>query len=170
MVQQSQQEFLDRVEKTAHDYEAKYHGCSRCVVQALLDHLKLGDGSVFKASIPLAAGIAMKGETCGALIGGIMILGLALGSDNIEDENWMDSLIAGYRLFRRFEKEIGSTSCGEIQQARLGRAFNIADPEDYEEFKKAGGYVECPKVVGKAARLTAQMILELTGKCKNSSY
>ena len=165
MAQESgKEELLDRIEKTAHDYEAKYHGCSRCVMQSLLDHLKLGDSSTFKASIPLCAGVAMRGETCGALLGGVMALGLASGKENIEDEDWMESVIAGYRLCRRFEKEIGSTSCREIQRARLGRAFNFADLNDYAEFEKAGGYVECPKVVGKAARLAAQMIREQSEK------
>lgn len=158
------EELLDKVEKSAHAYEAKYHGCSRCVMQSLLDHLKLGDSSAFKAATPLAAGIVMRGETCGALISGIMAVGLALASDDIADENWMEPLRAGYRLWRRFEKEIGSTSCGEIQKARLGRFYNLADVNDYEEFKRAGGYVECPKIVGKAARLAAQMILEQSEK------
>lgn len=156
----SKEELLDRIEKTAHDYEAKYHGCSRCVMQALLDHVKLGDSLAFKASIPLAGGVGMRGETCGAMIAGLLALGIALGKEDIKDEDWMESLRAGYRLCRRFEKEIGSTSCREIQRARLGRAFNLADPKDYEEFAKAGGYVECPKVVGKAARLAAEMIIE----------
>jgi len=161
MAQESSKEkLLDQIEKTAHDYEAKYHGCSRSVMQSLADHLKLGDSLTFKASTPLSGGVAMRGETCGALIAGVMALGIILGKESIEDEDWMESVIAGYRLCRRFEKEIGSTSCKEIQKARLGRAFNFADLEDYEEFQKAGGYVECPKVVAKAARLAAQMIVE----------
>ncbi|MBN2187375.1 MAG: C_GCAxxG_C_C family protein [Dehalococcoidia bacterium] len=160
----SKEELLDKIEKTAHDYEAKYHGCSRCVTQSLVDHLKIGDTSTFKASIPLCAGVAMRGETCGALLSGILAVGIALGKEDIKDEDWMGALAAGYRLSRRFEKEIGSTSCKEIQKARLGRAFNIADVNDYEEFKKAGGYVECPKVVGKAARLAAQLIIEESEK------
>ena len=156
----SKEELLDQIEKTAHDYEARYHGCSRSVMQSLADHLKLGDTLTFKASAPLSGGVAMRGETCGALIAGVMALGIAWGKEAIEEEDWMEPVIAGYRLCRRFEKELGSTSCREIQTARLGRAFNFADLNDYEEFQKAGGYVECPKVVAKAARLTAQMIME----------
>jgi C_GCAxxG_C_C family probable redox protein len=156
----SKEELLDRIEKTAHDYEAKYHGCSRSVMRSLADHLGLGDSLTFKAATPLSGGVAMRGETCGALIAGIMALGIAWGTETIEDEDWMEPVIAGYRLCRRFEKELGSTSCREIQRTRLGRAFNFADLKDYEEFQKAGGYVECPKVVAKAARLAAQMILE----------
>lgn len=158
------EELLDKIENAAHDYEARYHGCSRCVIRSLLDHLKLGDGSVFKAATPLAGGIAMRGETCGALVGGIMAIGLALANGDIEDENWMKPLIVGYRLWHRFEKEVGATSCRDIQTARFGRFYNLADVKEYEEFGKAGGYVECAKVVGKVARMAAQMILEQSGK------
>jgi C_GCAxxG_C_C family probable redox protein len=154
----SEDELLDRIEKTAYDYEAKYHGCSRCVVQSLVDHLGLGN-LIFKASIPLAGGVSFRGETCGALLGGLLAVGVALGKEDIKDEDWMESLRAGYRLCRQFEKEIGSTTCQEIQRARLGRPYDLADVKDYEEFAKAGGYEECSKVVGKAARLAAEMIM-----------
>jgi len=42
----------------------------------------------------------------------------------------------------------------------LGRFYSLADPEQYEEFIEAGGYRECPKVVGKIARMTAEFILD----------
>ena len=164
-LQVSKEELLDRIEKSAHDYEARYRGCSRCVMKSLLEHLKLGDGAVFRAATPLAAGIAMRGETCGALIAGMMALGLVLASEDIEDEpRWMEAMRASYRLWRRFEEEIGDTSCRQIQIVRLGRAYNLADIEEYEEFIKAGACEVCSTVVGKAARLAAQMILEQSEK------
>ena len=63
----SREELLNKVEETAHGYEKEFHGCSRCVFKALQDHLDLGDGVTLKASTPLAAGVAMRGETCGPL-------------------------------------------------------------------------------------------------------
>ena len=67
----SREELLSRIEKEADNYERDSHGCSRCVLKPLQDHLNLGDDESFKASTPLAAGVAMRGETCGALLGGI---------------------------------------------------------------------------------------------------
>ena len=61
---QSRTELLDKIEKAAHDYERDFHGCSRCVLKPLQDHLGLGDDSSLKASTTLAAGVAMRGETC----------------------------------------------------------------------------------------------------------
>jgi len=60
----SREELLDKIEKEAHDYERDFHGCSRCVLKPLQDNLDLGDEASLKASTTLAAGVAMRGETC----------------------------------------------------------------------------------------------------------
>jgi len=160
--QGSKEESLTLIEEAAHSYEKNHHGCSRSALKALQDHLNLGNSLIFKASTPLAAGIAMRGETCGALLAGLLVVGMVTASENIEDEEaFNQSMIAGFRLVRRFEKEFGSINCGELQKRRLGRAFNMADPNDYQEFIKAGGYIECPKLVGKAARLIAEFLWDL---------
>jgi hypothetical protein len=63
------------------------------------------------------------------------------------------------------EKEFGSIQCKTIQTEKLGQFYSLADPQQYEAFVAAGGYVECPKVVGKIARMTGEFILEyLDGK------
>ena len=156
------EELLDRIEETARNYERDYHGCGRCVLLSLQEHLNLGNDLTFQASTPLAGGVAMRGETCGALLGGLLAVGLVTASKEIEDEAAsFGSMAAGFRYARRFEKAIGSSICRHIMEARLGRFFNLADPKEYEQFKEAGGYNVCPKVVGEASRLAAEFILEL---------
>ncbi len=163
----SREELLNKIEQTAYDYEKEFHGCSRCVFKALQDHLDLGDGPSLKASTPLAAGIAMRGETCGALIGGLLAVGIVTAKEDLKDSNALNnSLAAGFRLAKKVEKEFGTTNCTKIQTDRLGRFYNLADPEQYKEFIEAGGYIECPKVVAKIARMTAEFILDYLEKNK----
>jgi C_GCAxxG_C_C family probable redox protein len=166
----SREELLNKIEKTAHDYEKEFHGCSRCVFKALQDHLDLGDGTStsLKASTPLAAGVAMRGETCGALIGGLLAVGIITAQEDLKNSNALNnSLAAGFRLARKVEKEFGTTNCTKMQTDRLGRFYSLADPEQYKAFIEAGGYVECPKVVGKIARMTAEFIMDYLDKKKN---
>ncbi|MBW1714812.1 MAG: C_GCAxxG_C_C family protein [Deltaproteobacteria bacterium] len=164
----SREELLNKVEETAHGYEKEFHGCSRCVFKALQDYLDLGDGICLKASTPLAAGVAMRGETCGALIGGLLAVGIVTAQEDLKDSNVLNnSLAAGFRLARKVEKEFGTTNCTKIQTERLGRFYSLADPEQYKAFIEAGGYVECPKVVGKIARMTAEFILDYLDKKKD---
>ncbi len=161
----SREELLNKIEETAHDYEKEFHGCSRCVFKALQDYLDLGDGASLKASTPLAAGIAMRGETCGAFIGGLLAVGIVTAKEDLKDSNALNnSLAAGFRLARKVEKEFGTTNCTKIQTDRLGKFYSLADPEQYKAFIEAGGYVECPKVVAKIARMTADFILDYSDK------
>ncbi len=159
------EELLNKIEEAAHRYEKEFHGCSRCVFKALQDHLDLGDGATLQASTPLAAGVAMRGETCGALLGGLLAVGIVTAKEDLQDSNALiNSLGAGFRLARKAEKEFGTTNCTKIQTDRLGRFYSLADPEQYKAFIEAGGYVECPKVVAKIARMTAEFILDYQEK------
>jgi C_GCAxxG_C_C family probable redox protein len=156
---------LDRIEKDAHEYEKNFHGCSRCVLKPLQEHLGVGDDQSLRASTPMAAGVAMRGETCGALLGGLMAVGMATASQDMSDTDALrNSLAAGFRLAKRVEKEFGTTNCTKLQTDRLGRYYSLADPEQYQAFIKAGGYAECSKVCGRIARMTAEFILEYQDK------
>jgi len=151
-------ELLNRIEETAYSYERDYHGCSQCVLLALQEHLKIGNEATFRAASPLAAGVALMGDSCGALLGGMMALGLAFGREKVEDFGALAaSALKARALYERFRQEFGSCICREVMAAQLGRFYDLAT--EYEEFQKAGGYEHCPKVVGKTARMAAEVIL-----------
>ena len=161
----SKEEILDQIEKTAHDYEKEFHGCSRCVFRALKEIMDIGDDASLKSSTPFAGGVAMRGETCGAVLAGLLALGIVTAKEDFGDEKALtNSLGAGFRLAKKVEKEFGSTNCFEIQKSKLGTSYSLADPEQYKQFKEAGGYVECSKVVGKIARMTGDFIFEYLDK------
>jgi len=161
----SREELLDKIEREAHGYEKNFHGCSRCVLKPLQDNLDLGNEATLKASTPLAAGVAMRGETCGAFLAGLLALGMATASGELKDVDALkQSLVAGFRLARNVEKEFGTTNCTKIQTDKLGRFYSLADPDQYKAFIEAGGYRECPKVVGRIARMTAEFILDYREK------
>jgi C_GCAxxG_C_C family probable redox protein len=153
-----------RAAEAAYIYERTYHGCSQCVLAALQESLGLGGQESFKAATALAGGIARTGTACGALVGGIMGIGLAFGRDVLEDsatsQGYTRAMELGGELCRRFEKEFGSTQCHEIQRSLFGRSFDLRDPEEREAFRQAGGYEKCPYVAGKAAEIAAAVILE----------
>jgi C_GCAxxG_C_C family probable redox protein len=157
----SREQLLDNVEKTAYDYELNYHGCSRCVLVSLGKHLGLGDDNILRAGTPLSGGIARTANTCGALLGGLMCIGLAFASSDTKDtESLFRTLDTSRRFYRVFEKEIGQVLCREIRIAKLGRFYDTVDPDEYEKFAAAGGHKACAEVASKAARLAAEFILD----------
>jgi C_GCAxxG_C_C family probable redox protein len=76
---------MTKIGEKAYVYERTYHGCSQCVLAALQESLGVGSQDSFKAATALAGGIARMGSTCGALVGGIMGIGLAFGREVLED-------------------------------------------------------------------------------------
>jgi len=157
---------IEKIGNLAHYYEHIYHGCAQCVLKALQDSLNIGDNLSFKAASALAGGIARMGETCGALLGGIMAISLVYGRDRLEEtttsESYLKAIDLSVMLFERFKEEFGSIKCTDIQEKLFGRSFDLKKEEDREEFVKAGGYEPggCPKVVKKAAMLAAEIILK----------
>ena len=158
----SREKLLDRVAWAAYYNDRVYEGCTRSVLQALQSHLHLGDVEALKASTALAGGVARMGETCGALIGGVMAIGLVLGREELENiQAYRDTMEASYKVYYRFKEELGSTICFEIQKSLLGRSFDFKSDEEAEEWYKAGGLEKCPMVCAIAARIAADMILTL---------
>ena len=158
----SREKLLDRVAWAAYYNDRVYEGCSRSVLQALQTHLHLGDGEALRASTPLAGGVARMGETCGALTGGIMAIGLMLGREDLEDiQAYRNAMEPSYEVYNRFKKETGGTICSEIQKNLFGRSFDFKRSEEAEEWYKAGGLEKCPMVCAIAARIAADIILTL---------
>jgi len=151
-----------------------FSGCSQSVLLALQDGLGIGDKASFKAASTLSAGVARQGETCGALLGALMALGLISGREKIEDtEQYNRAMNIAIEISdefqRRLQTEFGfkeplkSTLCRELQMKIYGRVFNFRDPAEREAFKAAGGHSDkgCFKVCDVAAKVAAEKLLEL---------
>ena len=165
----SREKLLDRVAWAAYYNDRVYEGCTRSVLQALQSHLHLENGGAIKASTALAAGVARMGETCGALTGGIMAIGLVLGREELEDiQAYRNSMQASYEMYNRFREEVGSSLCFEIHKKLLGRSFDFKIDEEAEEWYKAGGLEKCPMVCAIAARIAADIILSI--KAENAGH
>jgi len=157
----SREKLLDRVAWAAYYNDRVYEGCSRSVLFALETHLQLSDGQALQASTALAGGVARMGETCGAITGGIMAIGLALGERDLSDvQAYRDTMKASCELYTRFKEEIGSTLCLEIQKGLLGSSYDFKSAAEAAEWYEAGGLETCPMVCAIAARIAADIILD----------
>jgi len=158
----SREKLLDRIAWAAYYNDRVYEGCTRSVLYALETHLHLGDGQALKASTALAGGVARMGETCGALTGGIMAIGLVLGKEELADiKAYRDTMQASYEMYNRFKKELGKASCFDIQKSLLGRSFDFKRNEEAEEWYRVGGLEKCPMVCAIAARIAGDIILKI---------
>ncbi|MDH7499142.1 MAG: C-GCAxxG-C-C family protein [candidate division NC10 bacterium] len=165
-MKQNQREIaLERAYQLGLECGKIYRGCSQCVVAAVQDTLGIRDDAVFKAATGLAGGIGLTGVgPCGALSGGVLVLSQLLGRErsNIEDpENLRSkSYDLAKKLVDAFLHEIGAFTCRDVHTIRFGRPFYLRDPQERKKWEEAGSREKCPDVVGRAARMTVQIILD----------
>ena len=102
---------VKEIRRRAHFYD-KYSGCSQSVLLALQEGLGVGDGESFRAATVLSGGVARRGETCGALLGALMAVGLVEGRSRMPDTPAYAAACAeaeeiAMEFQRRVEKEFG---------------------------------------------------------------
>lgn len=93
---------------------------------------------------PLGGGIGRAGCTCGALSGGVIIIGAAKGRTSPEGSR-SDSYDLAGEFHNRFKKEFGSTCC---------RVLNKHDSHDPARGKL------CLKIIGNSAGLLMKLLQE----------
>jgi len=164
---------VKEIRRKAHEYD-RHSGCSQSVLLALQEGLDIGDIESFKAATALSGGVARRNETCGAILGGLMALGLVAGRERMEDtEQYVRAVKMAdetcNEFQRRLEKEfkfkepLKSTLCSEIQTKIYGRPYDLRDTTQRESFLAAGGHSDhgCYKVCGIAAEVSAERLLKL---------
>lgn len=132
--------------------------CAQTSFAILNEEYDLDGGLVLKALTPFP-GIALRGETCGAMIGSMMALGLVYGRDDLKDwKGFIGSLPPARRFCARFEELHGSTVCSAILQEKLGRTFDLADRTEAMEYATSGGPAVCAEIVASAVEIASEGI------------
>ena len=99
-------ERIKRVKKNAHEND-RHSGCSQGVLLALHEELGIRSPEVFKAATVLSGGVTRHGETCGALLGSLMALGLVVGREKMEDtQTYHDSMDPSADIIARYKEEL----------------------------------------------------------------
>ncbi|MEM0359608.1 MAG: hypothetical protein DSO02_04240 [Hadesarchaea archaeon] len=146
-----------KVGELASKYEREFHGCSQAVIRAFQETLQLGDDTLFKASGSLVGGM-YSGLTCGALTGGLLVLGLKTGRIRMEEgiEGLLEAFDPAQRLVKWFLEEYGTTSCKELTGTDWFDVNQVMlflrSPEKLEK---------CVERVGKTAEKVAELLEEL---------
>jgi C_GCAxxG_C_C family probable redox protein len=138
------------------------HHCAQSSFVAMKELFGLKGEQVVKALTPLP-GIAERGETCGAVTGPLMAMGLIYGRNIYQLDNWdlyQESLTPAGEFCNQFEEAFGTTLCHEVQQGKFGRCYRLTDPGELQEFQNDGATEKCSEVVREAVHLAAGIILD----------
>ena len=163
--------------ETAYDLGVRFEkfsgSCSQCAVAALHEILGFEDVVVRVATSSCGGHARFSSGTCGAVIGGTMVLdyyfgrppGLLSTTQSIPQGTDTLSLAVetAQLLCEKFIRQYGSIRCPQVQECLFGRSFNLMDPADWSAFIEAGAHsdpTKCMSVVGNAARWTLEILIE----------
>ena len=160
----NREEMLEEVYKRAKAYELRGVNCSQCSLAAIFEVLGVEDENVVRAATGFADGVGLTGDGhCGALSGGAMAISYFFGRKK-EDMGRMGKQIRALLLAKKFHeefvKEFSTCRCHDIQIKQFGRFFNLYDMEDMKAALAAGMPEGCSTLVGKAARMALEIILD----------
>ena len=159
---------LERLAQSARDTLSRCRNCAQTSFAVLQAEFNLEGDAILRALTPFP-GIALRGETCGAVVGSLMAIGLVFGRDDLDDwHGYIASLPPARRFTRRFEELNTSTECEPILEAKLGRRFNLADTGQSLEYVEAGGPQVCGEILAGAVQIAAELIAKKIGPARPS--
>ena len=143
---------MSRIE-TAVSRFAEGHNCAQAVLSAYAGGLGLDDETALKLSAGFGGGMGRMAETCGAVTGAFMALGLRHAQAAPEREA-KEALYARIREFAdQFKTRRGSLLCRDL----LG--CDISSPEGFQQAREAGLFSKnCPGFVQDACEILEKLL------------
>ena len=128
--------------------------CSQAVLAAYGEQFDLKQELALRVAGAFGGGMGRMGETCGAVTGAIMVLGMKFGSTTAGDLKARENAYAVVREFiHRFKGRNVSTLCRELLDC------DISTPEGMKRAKEEGLIKQaCPKFVKDAAEILDQLL------------
>ena len=132
----------------------KGFSCSQAILATYAEDYGLPRDTALKLADGFGGGIADRGDTCGAVAGAIMVVGLRYGREKARDRKAKDQTTETVQEFiRRFEARSKSIMCRDL----LG--CEIDTPEKMEAASKKGLFRDiCVRVVRDAAEILEELL------------
>jgi C_GCAxxG_C_C family probable redox protein len=127
--------------------------CSQSVLSVFAGEFGLDKMTVLKIASGFGGGIGHMGQTCGAVSGAVMVIGL---KNNMAPEKTFDFNSNNYavigRLVEEFKKRNGTVVCRDL----IG--FDFSDAEAYRKARKEGlFFTVCPKLISDAVQILEEI-------------
>lgn len=128
--------------------------CSQSIIAQYAEHYQLDVATACKLATGFGGGMGRMGNTCGALTGAYLVLGLEYGSDSAQQKDKKDQTYDKIQTFTdEFKQRNGACNCREL----LG--CDISTAEGYQQAKDQGlTKSRCPGFVQDAVEILDDMI------------
>ena len=157
---------MDSIEARAARAKALFtegYNCAQAVLLAFPDVTGLSDTTAAKLASGFGGGIGRLREVCGTVSGAVMVLDMANGYTDPQDAA---AKAAHYKTVQdfaaRFKAENGSIICRELLQGVSVTPGTTPEARSPEFYRKR----PCAELVEISARITAQMLSEMSAEQK----
>jgi len=143
---------MERKEK-ALSYFIREFNCCQSVLVAYARDFGLSDETALSLAGAFGGGIGGTGETCGAVTGGLLVIGLRHGAGDPKDKEGREKIHQAAQAFMaRFTAMCGSTRCRDL----LG--CDVGAPGGRERALALGLFKDlCPRFVESAVQILEDM-------------
>jgi C_GCAxxG_C_C family probable redox protein len=122
---------MNKTEIAVKKFQEGYN-CAQAVSFSFCDDLNFDKRMILKLACGFGAGMGRKEEVCGAVSGGIMVLGMKYGRGEDGDRALMEQTYQKTReLMDRFKEKYGTCICRELLDG-----CELTTPEGQKEFKE----------------------------------
>ena len=128
--------------------------CSQSVLKTFAPQFNLDPETAARLAAPFGAGIASRGETCGAVSGAFMVLGLRFGhTSGSDDASKNRTYVSVNDFISLFEERNGSINCNELLNCDISTPDGLQSARDAQLFQ-----TQCPKFVQDAVEIVKQLV------------
>ncbi len=149
-------EWIAEVRLKAENYMKDHGNCAQSIVAAFSEAFGIDDPLMLRASSGFLGGM-MHSLTCGVQTGGVMVMGLVLGRERLEDgtDGLHQIVVTTQELIRRINDRLGSHSCQELT------GVDFTDLRQAARFSRSDEHQKCFTRVADGAEVIATLISEL---------
>jgi C_GCAxxG_C_C family probable redox protein len=137
----------------AEDRFAQGFSCSQAVFSAYASRLGIDDEIALRLASPFGGGVARQGDVCGAVVGALLVLGLARGNATVAAKEETYRLAEDF--IRCFQERHKTILCRELIGHDLSTPGGLASAREQKVFMTI-----CPGLVRGAAELVSEFIGE----------
>lgn len=128
--------------------------CAQAILSTFCEQFGLERGLALRLAQGFGGGMARTGNTCGAVTGAYMVLGL---SQRTSSDNPRERLDTTYELMREFDRRFkalhGTMTCRDLTGYDLSTPEGLAEAREKKVFATV-----CPSLVRDSARILESML------------
>ena len=128
--------------------------CSQSILMSFSPLFNLDRETAARLAAPFGGGVARRGETCGAVNGAFMVLGLKYGHTSADDLNSKENTYLKIQEFiTQFQARNGSIQCSQLLEIDINTPDGLQSARDTRLFS-----TRCPRFVSDAVEILNQLI------------